>query len=77
MKKVKLKKKTVKKRSMTRKAKVKTKPKDSGARLINFKASHKERSVIAARAKKFAKGNISGWLRYAGLNYVPPKSARI
>lgn len=40
-----------------------------------FKMTMRERKLLTARAKKYNEGNLSGWLRLAGLKYIPPKSA--
>lgn len=45
--------------------------------LVNFKIDNAEQKVLMQRAKKFAKGNLSAWLRYAGSKFVPPKNAKI
>lgn len=41
--------------------------------LMNFKITTPERRRILAKAKKYAGGNLSGWLRQAGLNHDPVK----
>lgn len=48
-------------------------PKPEGERLetISFKASGAAITKIVANAKKHAKGNLSEWLRDAGVNYKP------
>lgn len=40
---------------------------------MNFKITTPERRRILAKAKKYAGGNLSGWLRQAGLNHDPVK----
>lgn len=45
--------------------------------LMNLKVSGKDHKLLVARAKKYAGGNLSAWLRYAGSNYVPPKNVVI
>lgn len=45
--------------------------------VVNVKLSHDIRSTLRARAKKFAKGNLSAWLRYAGLKYIPKKGEKV
>lgn len=45
--------------------------------LINFKITGKDQALLTQRAKKFANGNLSAWLRYAGSHYVPPKKVVI
>lgn len=45
--------------------------------LINLKTALAEKKSLEANAKKYADGNLSEWLRLAGLNYIPkPKKAR-
>jgi len=59
--------------------KKKTVLKDSGKdlTLLNLKISSKDRRRLVAMAKKYAGGNLSAWLRFAGAHYVPPKSVII
>lgn len=45
--------------------------------LMNLKVNEEDRKTLDARAKKFAKGNLSAWLRHAGKYYVPKKSELI
>lgn len=39
--------------------------------LINFRGSDADRSVFEKKAKKHSRGNVSEWLRTAGINYSP------
>ncbi len=41
--------------------------------LVNFKATSKEIKLIQENADKYAQGNYSAWLRYAGINFKPNK----
>lgn len=41
--------------------------------LINLKVTAKEMKAIQENATKYAGGNYSAWLRYAGMNYKPTK----
>ncbi len=41
--------------------------------LMNFKATQAEIKVIEANALKFAKGNVSAWLRHSAMNHKPTK----
>lgn len=41
---------------------------------LNVKLSKKEKKAMEQNAKRFANGNLSLWLRYAGVNYVPRRS---
>lgn len=55
-----------------KKAKKKTKkiaPKLAQKRLINFKVSASDFKTIKKRADEFTGGNISEWLRLAGVNF--------
>lgn len=45
--------------------------------VINVKMSKATRSALKSRAKKFAKGNLSAFLRHAGLKYTPRKGEKI
>lgn len=40
-------------------------------RRMTIKFSEEEYSRIRYLAKKFANGNVNGWLRYCGSNYRP------
>lgn len=42
--------------------------------LLNIKADRKDRAELKAQAKKFMEGNLSGWLRFAGMRFRPTKS---
>lgn len=46
-------------------------PKKEKLTLINIKVSEKDRKRLMIQAKRYAEGNLSAWLRYAGINYVP------
>jgi hypothetical protein len=39
--------------------------------LINLKATERDRALLISRAKRFAKGNLSAWLRHAGIHHKP------
>jgi hypothetical protein len=41
--------------------------------MIVMKITSKELRQIKALAKKYADGNLSAWLRSAGLGYIPEK----
>ncbi len=41
--------------------------------LVNFKISRADMKVIQDNATKYAGGNYSAWLRYAGMNFTPTK----
>lgn len=40
---------------------------------INIKLTAEEREAIQALADKYAEGNLSEWLRFAGQHFVPSK----
>ncbi len=44
---------------------------DQKTRILNVKVTEKERQAIIAMAEKYAKGNVSLWLRYAATHFVP------
>jgi hypothetical protein len=39
--------------------------------LANFRVRRHERELLQKRADRFEKGNLSKWLRRAGLEYIP------
>ena len=41
--------------------------------VVNIKMQLPERKALEAKAKRFAAGNLSAWLRLAGLKYIPTK----
>lgn len=45
----------------------------SELKIVNIKVGSKDRKDLNAKAGAYAKGNLSAWLRYAGLRYVPKK----
>jgi hypothetical protein len=47
--------------------------KKSELEMIVMKISAKDLRRIKALAKKYADGNLSAWLRSAGLEYIPTK----
>lgn len=51
-----------------RKMKSKTKPAKTGSSLslLNIKVSKRDRAALVAAARKYADGNLSAWLRFAG-----------
>jgi hypothetical protein len=53
------------------------KPADEVRHSISIKVSAKEKAVMQEAADKFFKGNISKWLRAAGLRYIPFKLDKI
>lgn len=37
-------------------------------RLVNLKVTDKERRLLEIQAQKYTRGNLSAWLRYAGVH---------
>lgn len=56
---------------VTKMLKKKVKPKKPKPPLITFKVTEEEKELLEAKAKKYARGNLSHWLRHAGLNHEP------
>lgn len=54
---------------MPRKAKKASK--DAQSILLNFKVKAKDARKIRANARKYANGNVSLWLRQAGIEHIP------
>lgn len=63
----------MKKQAKAKKLAKKSKPKKEKLPVINLKITSADRKAILANAKRYAKGNLSAWLRAAGLEYIPPK----
>lgn len=47
--------------------------KDKRTKLINLKVTDKELALIQKKANRITGGNVSMWLRYAGMELEPPK----
>ena len=47
--------------------------KEGDLKLVNFRATQEDIKIIKKMAKKYAKGNVSAWLRYVAMNYKPTK----
>ncbi len=45
--------------------------------LLNLKVNEKDRKALRSKSLRYAKGNLSAWLRHAGLHYKPSKTERI
>ncbi len=43
------------------------------AHLVNFRATSHAQKRFEANAAKYAHGNVSAWLRFAGANFKPVK----
>jgi hypothetical protein len=46
----------------------------TGLSLLNLKVSKADRAALNAQAKRYAAGNLSAWLRFAGVTFKPKKS---
>lgn len=44
--------------------------------LINLKVTKSELKALKANAKKYAKGNLSLWLRHAGIFHKPTRKSK-
>lgn len=51
-----------------------TKEPKSQLSLLNLKVTERDRKAFNARAKEYANGNVSAWLRMAGINFRPAKT---
>lgn len=65
-----------------RKAKMKTKTKKSvktktHLSLLNIKVTAADKRALDAAARKYGKGNLSAWLRYAGTTFKRPIPALV
>jgi hypothetical protein len=63
-------------RPMKRKTRKPRKPL-GGLTLMNLKVSGKDRRALLAQADKYAKGNLSAWLRFAGTHFRPAKAQQV
>ena len=50
---------------------------DKKAKAINIKVSVEEFEALKVKAHRFAGGNVSGWIRHAGLSHVPDEKELI
>ena len=46
-------------------------------RLINFRATDYETGQLQEKADRHAKGNLSLWIRYAGMYFVPNEADKM
>lgn len=61
-------------RDRVMKKKVKRKNYPTKLKVVILKAKHSEYKALVKMAKRFSEGNLSAWLRTAGLKYIPKKS---
>lgn len=47
------------------------------SKLFNFKILPSELEIIQKKANEYYEGNVSGFLKYAALNYVPKRDELI
>lgn len=45
--------------------------------IVNVKMTSADRRLLIANAKKWAGGNVSAWLRYAGTVFTPKRGEKI
>lgn len=45
--------------------------------VINIKINDNLRKKLQSFADRYAEGNLSAWLRHAGMNYAPSKGERV
>ncbi len=57
--------------------KKKSKAKKSKLVVVNVKMSRAERALLKSYAKRFAKGNLSAWVRHSGHRYTPKRGEKI
>lgn len=70
--------KKTKAKSKPRKKKMKrAKSKKSIVSLLNLKVTDQDRRALNALAERYAKGNLSAWLRFAGEEFRPSKKQRM
>jgi hypothetical protein len=53
------------------KTKSKKKPVKSALQVVNIKLTPATRALLIKKAKRHTEGNLSEWLRLAGLAYIP------
>jgi hypothetical protein len=49
------------------------KRKSVAGKLFNFRLSPAERKAIGKKARKYTRGNLSAWIKYAALSHDVPK----
>lgn len=63
---------------MKKKSKAKSKAAPvSKLRVVNVKMSRADRKRLTTLARKYAKGNLSAWVRHAGSRYVPKRGEKV
>lgn len=45
--------------------------------IINFRITKEEEQKLLKLAHKYTEGNLSAWIRYAGLHHVPKKKKQV
>lgn len=53
------------------------KAKRAPLQIINVKMTEADHKRLIAKAKRFADGNLSAWVRYTGRVYTPKKGEKI
>jgi len=49
----------------------------SKLKIKNFKAEDEAIEMLMKKARRYANGNLSAWIRHAGTKYVPKKGEKI
>lgn len=52
-------------------------PRESHFSITAVRMNDEDRALIRVKADKFAKGNVSAWLRHSAKMYIPKKGERI
>lgn len=47
------------------------------SRIVNIKTSRADRKALKDQAAKYADGNLSAWMRYAGLHHKPKRGEKV
>lgn len=55
----------------------KVKPKSTKPILVPIKIPPPQLKALKVQAKKYAEGNLSAWLRHAGLRYRPKRGEKV
>lgn len=56
---------------------MKKKVKDSSLIVVNVKVPSAVKKTLQLNADKYAEGNLSAWLRHAGMKYTPKKGEHV
>ena len=56
---------------------MKVKPKNRLPHLVMIKVTDSQRKELQANADKYAEGNLSAWIRFAGVKCIPKRGERV